>query len=110
MSHWRRTRMISFRVSDSEFELLKTRSEAEGARSVSDFARLALCSQMSAASAASTAQAPAESKQITQLRDELQELNAYVRRVAEMIERGRTPAPQRSTFVAAVRKAGGASS
>ena len=35
--------MISFRVSEREFEQLKNKSEAEGARSISDFARLALC-------------------------------------------------------------------
>ena len=34
--------MISFRVSDDEFERLRAKSEAEGARSVSDYARVAL--------------------------------------------------------------------
>src|SRR5689334_7969760 len=38
-----RTRMISFRVSDEEFEALRGRSEAEGARNISEFARMALC-------------------------------------------------------------------
>jgi hypothetical protein len=35
--------MISFRVSAAEFELLKARSESDGARSISDYARAALC-------------------------------------------------------------------
>ena len=39
----RKTRMISFRVSDKEFEQLRTTAEAKGARSVSDYARAALC-------------------------------------------------------------------
>jgi len=39
----RRTRVVSFRLSDDEYESLKQVSLAEGARSVSDYARLALC-------------------------------------------------------------------
>jgi mobilization protein NikA len=42
-NHKRKTRMISFRVSDKEFDQLRTTAEARGARSVSDYARLALC-------------------------------------------------------------------
>src|SRR5258708_32725495 len=39
----RKTRMISFRVSEKEFDELRTTAEAKGARSVSDYARVALC-------------------------------------------------------------------
>ena len=39
----RRTRVVSFRLSDDEYERLKQVSLAEGAHSVSDYARLALC-------------------------------------------------------------------
>ena len=39
--------MISFRVSDDEFERLRAKSEAEGARSVSDYARVALAREAS---------------------------------------------------------------
>ena len=42
MAFRKMTRMISFRVSDDEFQQLRAKSEAEGARSVSDYARLAL--------------------------------------------------------------------
>jgi mobilization protein NikA len=42
-SNRRRTRLVSFRVSDREFEQLKTRCDSEGARSLSDYARAALC-------------------------------------------------------------------
>ena len=38
----RMTHMISFRVSQDEFELLRAKSQAEGARSISDYARLTL--------------------------------------------------------------------
>jgi hypothetical protein len=44
MSLKRMTRMISFRISEHDFALLKNKSEALGARSVSDYARVALCS------------------------------------------------------------------
>ena len=108
MSHWRRTRMISFRVSEREFELLRSKSEAEGARSVSEFARLALCGQTTAAAAASSAPAAIDPPEIRRLRDELQELNAYVRRVAESMERNGRPLPSRSTLVAVGSKSGGA--
>jgi len=48
-NHKRKTRMISFRVSDKEFDQLRTTAEARGARSVSDYARLALCGPSSEA-------------------------------------------------------------
>jgi len=35
--------MISFRVSDGEFEQLRATAEARGARSISDYVRLAVC-------------------------------------------------------------------
>jgi mobilization protein NikA len=101
VSHWRRTRMISFRVSEDEFELLKTKSEAEGARNVSEFARLTLCGQSNGGSAA-VGHPNTDPTQLTQLRDDLQELGAYVRRVAELIERGRTPVATRSPMLPSV--------
>jgi hypothetical protein len=45
MDERRRMRMVSFRVSPGEFELLKVRSQSEGARSISDYARLVLLRQ-----------------------------------------------------------------
>ena len=38
-----RTRMVSFRLSEDEYERLRDLSESEHARSVSEFARAALC-------------------------------------------------------------------
>ncbi len=84
MSHWRRTRMISFRVSEREFEMLKSMSEAEGARSVSDFARLALCGERGSASSE-------PGKTIDQLRSDVEELKKYVRRVADLLEEKGAP-------------------
>jgi hypothetical protein len=39
----RRTRLISFRLSDEEYEALLATTAAQGARSISDFSRSALC-------------------------------------------------------------------
>jgi hypothetical protein len=90
--------MISFRVSEDEYIRLKTKSESEGARSVSEFARLTLCGQTNSGSTAA-GQPSADATQLTQLRDDLRELGTYVRRVAELIERGRTPVPTRSPML-----------
>ena len=46
MNAYRKTKMISVRISEHEFERLKTASETQGARSVSDFARVVLCGSM----------------------------------------------------------------
>jgi hypothetical protein len=77
--------MISFRVSESEFEALRVRSESHGARSISDFARLALCG------AGSTGGGRADAV-VAQLSDEIQELRARVARVTELLERQPAPA------------------
>lgn len=45
MAFRRMNRMISFRISDDEFERLRAKSEAEGSRSVSDYARAALAKE-----------------------------------------------------------------
>ena len=70
--------MISFRVSEREFEQLKNKSEAEGARSISDFARLALCGSNGASERVDQG--------INRLSGDVQQLSADVRRVTELIE------------------------
>ncbi|MGE0703949.1 MAG: hypothetical protein AB7P22_08435 [Vicinamibacterales bacterium] len=88
--------MISFRVSESEFELLKAKSEAAGSRNVSDFARLTLCGPEGWQRAGG---------EVEQLRRELQELAGAVRQMTEMLEEG-TPsaAAARSELTPAGRK------
>jgi hypothetical protein len=81
VSYWRRTRMISFRVSDTEFELLKAKSEAAGSRNVSDFARLALCGP--------EARETMPGGDIELLRQEIRVLTASVRQVAQRLEEQR---------------------
>lgn len=81
------TRMISFRVSEAEFEELRNKSEAEGARSVSDYARASLCG--SAAKAG-------DEHQIQALSNGIERLSGDIRRLSELIE-----APQVSRTVRA---------
>ena len=83
----RRTRMISFRVSDGEFEQLKTKSEAEGARSISDYARLALCGTGGVSS-------DRLDQGISRLSDDVQQLKAEVRRVTESLAASGPAAPR----------------
>ena len=79
MSFRRMTRMISFRVSEDEFEQLRSKSEANGARSISDYARLALCG------ATNGVDGHLESD-IHELSDGIQQLNHHIRRLAELME------------------------
>jgi len=80
----RRTRMISFRVSEQEFELLKSRSDADGARNISDYARLALCRNDREANLETA---------VTQLSSEIQQLRAQLLQMTEFLaSSGRTAA------------------
>ena len=74
-----RTKMISFRVSDEEFEILRRRSEAEGARNISEYARMALCERPRSSDA-----------DLRRLSSEIQRLGANVARVTLLIEHGTT--------------------
>jgi hypothetical protein len=71
--------MISFRVTDREFEELKLKAEVEGARNVSDFARMALCG-------GSQAVAERIDKRMTELSAEIQQLTADIRRMAQVVD------------------------
>ena len=70
-----RVRMISFRVSEREFEQLLVRSEAEGARNISEYARNALCEGPKTSEA-----------DLRRLTAEIQRIGADVARVTELIE------------------------
>jgi hypothetical protein len=83
MSFRRMRRTISFRVSEDEFKQLRSKSEATGARSVSDYARLSLCG-----TAPSNGQ---HEMKIQELSDGIQRLSMDIRLLFEMIE-----APQRN--------------
>ena len=79
MSFRRMTRMISFRVSENEFELLRSKSEALGARSVSDYARVVLCGSAGAADGQN-------GTDIHHLNDGIERLSVEIRRLFERLE------------------------
>lgn len=72
MAFRRMNRMISFRVSDDEFERLREKSQAEGSRSVSDYARVALAR---------------ESRGEHEWIEHIQQLSAHVQRLTELLDR-----------------------
>jgi hypothetical protein len=88
--------MISFRVSEHEFELLKVRSEAEGARSLSDYARLALCH---------VDRVPYNrvDPAVHQLSDEIQQLRAHLLHMTELLANPRRTAAAQPTLTLASR-------
>jgi hypothetical protein len=79
MSFERLTRMISFRVSESEFETLRVRSEEHGSRSISDYARLAL------RDVPNGGDRDGETS-LDQLTSEVRRLSTDVRRLMDLIE------------------------
>src|SRR5262245_17555100 len=79
MSFRRMTRMISFRVSEDEFELLRSKSEAVGARSVSDYARVALCGFSGGAEGHI-------GTDLLHLTDGIQKLRGEIRRLSDLLE------------------------
>jgi hypothetical protein len=85
----RRTRTISFRVSEREFELLRMKSDAEGARSISDLARLVLCGPAAGSN-------ERLDKSLGELSGEIRQLIVDVRHATELIEGSRPSAPERS--------------
>jgi hypothetical protein len=91
--------MISFRVSEQEFELLKTKSESEGARTISEYARLALCR---------AGRVPYErvDPAVSQLTDEIQQLRAHVIQIAELLANPKRTAIVRLPITLAARKTG----
>jgi len=81
MAFRRRTRMISFRVSENEFEKLKTESESVGVGSVSDYARLNLCRGANPGP-------PGELEaRIHQLDGKVQNLSSHLERLVSLVER-----------------------
>ena len=70
MASRRMTHMVSFRVSQDEFEMLRAKSQAQGARSISAYARLTL------------ARDPEATRQVM---DHLQQIRSDVSRLTEML-------------------------
>ena len=92
MDERRRMRMVSFRVSPHEFELLKVRSEVEGARSISDYARATLCRPDS--------ESVSREAKLEAVVDELQLLRAALLRFGVSLDEPTPRRMARSEFVA----------
>ena len=78
----RRNKMVNFRVSEDEYEYLKTLCASEGARSISDFARMAVC--RSIASHASSLEEPLD-RRVERLDAKVDELGRVVKELAQMV-------------------------
>ncbi len=76
----RRSRMVSIRLSDQEYERLRSACVEAGARSVSDVARDALRVVLGREN-------PVETELIT-LHDRMNQLDREVKRLAQIVERG----------------------
>src|SRR5438128_2631770 len=87
MSFRRRTRMISFRISETEFERLKSKSELRGAGSVSDYARLSLCGELSDDS-------DHLASRVHQLDGDLRSMRVRVERLTAVVENTRSDVVQ----------------
>jgi hypothetical protein len=88
MSFERLTRMISFRVTESEFEALRVKSESHGSRSISDYARIALRESPATGD-------PVIQADLDRLSLDVRRLSVDVRRLTELIESPR-PVPRRN--------------
>ena len=83
--------MISFRVSENEFQQLKSQSELRGAGSVSDYARLSLCGEQSG---------PPDplASRIHELDGDLRHLRVHVERLTAAIESTHSNVAQAGTI------------
>jgi hypothetical protein len=80
----RKTRMVSFRVSEEEYEFLRQHSLTRGARSVSDYARAALFGTVVDGDASGSAVALAD--RMHRLDTEMRELNYEVKRLRARLD------------------------
>ena len=83
--------MISFRVSEDEFQQLKSQSESRGAGSVSDYARLSLCGEISG---------PPDplASRILELDGDLRHLRVHVERLTAVVESNHSNVAQAGTI------------
>jgi hypothetical protein len=87
-----RTRVISLRLSEREFESLKHRSQAEGARSVSDYVRELISTSPRGITEATR-------NEIGKLWDEIRALRSEMRRGSDLTCDTRTVAPTQADSV-----------
>lgn len=76
-----KTRMISFRLSEDEYECLRQTSQSRGARSVSDYARVTLCRVV----AGNPGAAESSETRIEEINQKMRELDHEVQRLAQVV-------------------------
>ena len=90
--HRKRSRLVSFRLSEQEYQTLHNSTLIDGARSVSDFARRALCTKLDsnrrgAPSQASTGTGVTVNHDtLEQLVTTMSELNRVISRLSVLVE------------------------
>ncbi len=77
--------MVNFRLSEDEYEYLKNMCVTEGARSISDFARSAVCRSIATRSISPQDQLDAR---VRHLDGKVEELDRAVKQLAEWMENG----------------------
>lgn len=77
-----RNRLVNFRLSEAEFEHLRTACQAMGARSISDFARSAVLEKMSQHDAGATDMG---NKRVVQLDHKVAELETRVSQLLSLV-------------------------
>src|SRR5436309_5887294 len=88
----RRSRIVSFRLSQEEYDALKDTCVAEGARSISDFARSAACRLARNGNGSDeTLQAA-----VLTLQGRVEELDRELKRLAHLFEAAQPPASARN--------------
>jgi hypothetical protein len=88
----KRSRLVSFRLSEQEYQTLHNSTLTEGARSVSDFARKALCTTLdgsgrgTAAKSQPAAGVTVNHDTLEQLVTTMSELNRVISRLSVLVE------------------------
>ena len=93
----RRSRIVSFRLSQEEYDALKDTCIAQGARSISDFARSAACSL---ARNGNGSQNEAGDATVRTLQARVEELDREVKRLAYLLEPMRPTAIKKNSKAA----------
>jgi hypothetical protein len=84
----KRNKLVSFRLSEQEYEALQNISASEGARSISDFARAALCEVLIGGKTAGNGSRPGDHtvSVLEKLTMTMGELNQVMTRLSVLVE------------------------
>ena len=83
----RRTRLVSFRLSDDEYDALLEMTATQGARSISDFSRTALCQAVKANLSLRNSESDGEfPSSMRELIKTMQDLGSVITKLSSQIE------------------------